>query len=893
MSHPFGDCLSLYLHRKHGLSQSKLAAGILQDPSIITEMCKGKRLTGRQARERVLAIIGWLFQQGALEYVEEANALLEAAGMTALRGNESGEALLLRHLDGAMLRKPTFALTPIRRTQLPARPTAFIGRTQELQDIIQCITGSACRLLNLVGVGGIGKTRLAIEAANAVSDQFPNGVFWVNLEPIQTADLLIGAIADALAFPLAGQSDPEAQLHRYLHNKALLLVLDNFEQLLPAADRLVGILHETSAVKLLVTSREVINLREEWLYPLDGLAFPRPEQMQKDSAQWANIENYSAVQLFVERARQLQPAFAPASNFESIVHICQVTEGIPLALELAASWIKTLACHEIAAEIDNGLAILSTRLRNLPERHRTMHAVFDQSWRRLGADEQRLFQRLSVFRGGFRREAAQQVAGATLPMLAMLVDHSLLKQDGDGRYQIHELLRQYGEERMSESAVDRLALQERHALHYTEFLNNLLSQLIGGDELGSLAVSRPELGNLRVAWHWAIAHEKTDAIRKSAAALHWMCQLQSRFLDGFTMLTEAERHLSSIAEGDNIAAALLELWLYGAWLTLRLGRLEEAEAAVNQCLQLEATHHLAPLPSWANNPLLILSLIRIIRGDSARAEQLAHDIYHADRAQAQVWNLPCACFALAQAQLAQGKMEEARQAATEAVQLCQQYGMQWFLAYCLNTLGEIALLRGDNGAARQHYQAAYAIRQQFGDPEGMGVALNHLGEVALREAKPAAAQAHFEASLALYAEINDLGGLATVHKGLGQVAFLHGDFDRARQHYQQALQIAVSIDYTSLLVALLIRSSELLLHHFADPSARSVLAFVCQSPQSDYSSKSSASSLLEQSGQSLSVCSPLADRRDEMVVETVESLEQAIALIQNAFIRHSHSPSAV
>ncbi len=349
---------------------------------------------------------------------------------------------------------------------LPTQPTSFIGRGPEVAKIIELLADPDCRLLTLVGTGGIGKTRLAIGAATKMVDAFAYGVYFVPLQSIQSTDFLISAVADAIKLPLSGQQDPQIQLFNHLDNKEMLLVLDNFEQLLDkgGAQLLVNILKAGSSVKLLVTSREVLNLQEEWLYPIHGLPVP-------DNVQTQNPEIYGAVQLFVERARQVQRDFSLADESEQVIRICQLVEGMPLAIELAASWTKVLSCANIAAEIQRNINFLSTSLRDVPERHRSMEAVCEQSWQLLPAEERRVFKRMSVFRGGFRREAAQAVAGASLSGLLRLVDKSLLRREASGRYAIHELLRQYAEEQLAQTSSEEIAnTRELHCTYYMAFL---------------------------------------------------------------------------------------------------------------------------------------------------------------------------------------------------------------------------------------------------------------------------------------------------------------------------------------------------------------------------------------------------------------------------------------
>ena len=361
MSHPFGDLLSHHLHRKHGLSQAKLAAGILQDPAVIAQMCHGRRLTGRQG-ERVVAIIKWLHDQGVLDTAAEADALLMAAGMAPLNVAVPAEQALQRRLQSPALNATVQSQRLARESRLPVAAGPLIGRHQELMGVVQCLVGPACRLLNLVGPGGIGKTRLALEAAHAVGDYFTHGVFWANLQPIQDPAGLATAIADALALPLTGHDTEAAQLVHYLRNKHLLLILDNFEQLVTAADLLVEIVAQAPQVTLLVTSREAIHVQAEWLYPIGSLAIPAAGEGGGGDPTWEEIAPYAAVQLFVTRACQLQPAFAPETQCGPIVRICRMTGGMPLALVLAAAWIPSLTCTEIADELAADLALLSTKL---------------------------------------------------------------------------------------------------------------------------------------------------------------------------------------------------------------------------------------------------------------------------------------------------------------------------------------------------------------------------------------------------------------------------------------------------------------------------------------------------------------------------------------------------
>jgi predicted ATPase len=250
-------------------------------------------------------------------------------------------------------------------------------------------------------------------------------------------------------------------------------------------------------------------LQEEWLLQVQGLAYPS----SADGLTPAAAQAFSAIALFVQQARRVVAGFTllPA-DVPAVVRLCQLVEGVPLGLELAASWLRVLTCAEIVTEIEHGLDFLTTGLQNVPERHRSLRAVFDHSWALLSAPEQAAFRQLAVFRGGFRREAATEIVGVSLPMLAGLVDKSLLRRTADGRYEVHDLLRQYAAERLQADPQQSDALHNRHCRYYARVMAAHSDQL-KSDQLGeALAVLSAERDNVRAAWDWAVSHRRVDEL---------------------------------------------------------------------------------------------------------------------------------------------------------------------------------------------------------------------------------------------------------------------------------------------------------------------------------------------------------------------------------------------
>jgi predicted ATPase len=381
---------------------------------------------------------------------------------------------------------------------LPPPKTSFIGRDQELIEIAQQLFKKDCRLLTLHGMGGIGKSRLAIQAAydqlQVTNPSFKDGVHFVTLDALTSAELIPSSIAEALSLELQGQEDTLSQVKRFIGKKHQLLLLDNYEHLMAGAMLTSKLLEACPNLKLLVTSRERLNVEEEWVLTLDGLAVPT-------STELSEAERFDALNLFVQRSKRAMLEFSLTQ--ETLPHalkICQLVEGSPLGIELAAVWVKTLPVSDIAKEIESNLNILEAPTKNIAERHQNIRAVFEHSWKLLTEKEQEVLRKLSVFIGGFRREAASEVAGATLPTLASLVDKSLLRVFEGGKYKKHPLIYHYSWEKLANMFLEREEVYRKHCDYYLNYVQAQNYNLNTVTELIVWKKFDEEIENIRQAW---------------------------------------------------------------------------------------------------------------------------------------------------------------------------------------------------------------------------------------------------------------------------------------------------------------------------------------------------------------------------------------------------------
>ena len=630
----------------------------------------------------------------------------------------------IRAAEGEGSVKTDYLVPPTkRRHNLPLPPTPFLGRQEELATLADLLADAACRLITLLGPGGMGKTRLALQAASDEGELFADGTFFVNLAPLNTTEHLVHAVTSALNFTLANHAPPLTELLHYLRQKEMLLILDNFEHLLArgartpadngngsATDLVTAILQHAAGVTILVTSRERLHLQGEWVFDVGGLETPA-EAWPASEERNGKIETFSAVALFLQTARRVQQGFDPAEDDRAaLVQICHLVQGMPLALEVAAAWVRVLSCREIADEIEQSLGFLTTTLRDLPERHHSLQAVFDHSWKLLSAEEQHVFACCSVFRGGFTREAAAAVAGATLTNLAALVDKSLLCRDLKGRYEVHELARQYAAARLADAQEETQA-RHRHLAFFMRFAETAEPEIFRGEQ------------NLQ--WHVWVAIEH-DNLR---AALEWS-------------LTSGE-----IESGLRIAAALWEFWMIhghapeGQTHAERL--LARPEAAARTLLRARTAHTAGVCAFYHGHNSVALAWL-------TEAADIGREL-GARGAFVRATGL----IGLGYTHISLQEFDVVQTLCQETLSIGEELQDDYLKAHALNQFGISALQGRDVSAARNYLLASLALFQAVGQNVMRGPVLMRLGTILCIQGDYVAAERYLRKSLAICEELDD------------------------------------------------------------------------------------------------------------------------------------------
>lgn len=674
------------------------------------------------------------------------------------------------------------------------QPIRFVGRRRELARLDAELRKA--RLVTIVGPGGTGKTRLAAEFGRRNAERFPDGIHFVSLAAVGSVEFLPHAVADAIGFVHRGAGELSDALLAHVSGMDALLVLDNLEHLLGGAGFVHQMLRSSTGLRIVVTSRAPLGVRRERVLPIGGLGTGEGAELAE------------SVELFLACASHLGPDQAEAER-EAITRICRAVDGSPLGIELAAAWARELPCDEIAARIQSNAEFLESKLAEVPDWHGGLRAVISHAWEGISAEERELFRSISVFRGGFEKGAAAWVAGAQALTLAQLVERAFLRRDPAGRYDTHDVLRQFAAARLAESPEVERAIRERHCAFFATFMRRYEGSLREGEQREALERIREELENVRAGWAWAVENGRVGELDTYVQGLARFYEIRSWFREGASLLMDTVERLSREREDgpgngpDEVRARLMGTLLsYHGWFLYQVGSYAAARESVARGVDLYTS-------VGADGPL-------------SRA----------------LSNLGTIAYAL-------GEYAEARDYHDRALGIARGLGHAEGVATALNNLATVAVMVGEVDASRAYLRESLAMfRESTGNPWRIGYVLNNLGYLEHLAGNHLEGKALLEESLAIRRGIGHRAGVANSLSNLGFVSTALGELAEAASAFREAMGAAEEVGARPILLEVVVGIAAIHRLRGEEGEAERLARLVARHPASDAETRSKAAALL-------------------------------------------------
>jgi predicted ATPase len=692
------------------------------------------------------------------------------------------------------------------RHNLPEQPTTFVGREAELNELAAFLGKPALRMVAILGPGGMGKTRLALEVAVRQLAHFTDGVFFVPLASLSDPALIVAAIAEAIGFQFSSGDTPKNQLFTFLNDKHMLLVLDNFEHLIQGADVIVDLLQAVRHLKVIVTSRERLNIQWETVFRIEGMDFPDWETTQ-DAAE------YSAVKLFLQSARRNDPNFElTADNLKVLARICRQVRGMPLGIILAAAWVDSLSLSEIATEIERNSDFLESDLRDLPERQRSMRGVFEYSWNLLTDGERAALKGLAVFRDGFTREAAQSVADASLKTLNSLVNKSLVQRNPtSGRYDTHELLRQFALDKTVPNAPTQAQLIARHCDYYIGLVKRFGPDLIHHQQMERVAILKPEFDNVDEAWRHFVTRSEPTGIKDIAFYLFRLCDLSGQNLRGMFLFEFAAEHFRKTTDQRELLGTMLG---YQAVCSLHGPNLLAEPLAFEAVSALDQF-----LPSWAL--VLVLCALGFIpehRPLLKRGLELG-EVLGADWLQAwAIHPFPIMAFYT-------GNMEELPHYDQKMLELLKRIDDASVLVLLEHAIGVSFMLQERVSEAGTHFQRGFEIGTLLKNPRSNALSYDGLSWFASKQGDYANHKRYLLLALESFRNAGDRWDTARTLGNLGHPLVRLGEYEAAQRYSLECLALAQKLNNPYIALKAIVGYADALNHIGEGERAVELLSF--------------------------------------------------------------------
>lgn len=748
------------LRRRAQMTQGDLAAAVGYSVSFISSLEQNTR------RPDVHSVLQHFVP--ALELQTDPHLAAQLLELAAAASGDRSATMLTLSRERRIVITETITDAP---TNLPAPPTPLVGREQTVKLLCDRLLAHSGRLLTLVGPPGVGKTRLALEVATHLQPLHPDGTYFVALAPVNTPELVASALVAALGLLESNANAPQNRLLAFLRHKALLLLLDNFEQVIAAAPLVAELLAGCPQLRVLATSRERLHLRAEQRFlvpPLDLAA---------------------ACTLFVQRAQAVDLAFSvTAQNQATVERICQALDCLPLALELSAAQMAFFTPQTLLDRFhQQGLDVIADGPRDLPDRQRSLRAVFDHAWRLLNAAEQQLLAQLSVFRGGFTQQAVEQVTATPVQVLLSLLLKSLVRRHLPERYNLHELIRQYAAEQLAQMTTSREVVHQRHSAFYCGLLGEQQARLHGPEQQAALAQLAQEIDNVRTAWAWAVQQQQLDQLGQAMHSLGLFYEWRNDYQEGEAAFHDAVAHLQRVAQpSPRRQQVLAQALTWQAAFTRLNGRLAEAGQLLQQSLQGLATLTGDAIDTRRERAFTFLQQGLLCEAQVAVAAGTAH--YQ------------------------------------QAFTLYQALADDWGEATALLGLGEIVYRTGNYTQARQHYEASLAHFQRVGNRRGNAIALERVGCVLRDQGDLAAAKPLITQAVSLYEGLGDRAKIARGQILLGGLAMYEGNFRGAYPMVKKSVELFDALSLPAPRISLGIIHLELGEYDAARPQLEAYIA---------------------------------------------------------------------